>query len=183
MSACYYVYSHWNHDKGYPICFYIGRGKANRAYSKKDRSKFWHRVASRGYGVQIVEMNLTFEAANALEVLLIKAIGRRHLGTGTLVNMTGGGLGTHGSPRPCSANTRRKISKALTGTKLSEERKAQISATLTGRKPTPAQVAKLREAARSRSPEVRARVSASLKVAWARRQALIKSMNDTGLSG
>jgi group I intron endonuclease len=102
--------------------FYVGIGKTKkRAYSKCDRNNHWKNVANKhGYEVVIFERGLTWERACELEKLYIRLLGRRDLGLGNLVNLTDGGEGTLGRPptnkgKPCSNETKRKISTALKG--------------------------------------------------------------------
>jgi hypothetical protein len=89
-----YVYRHIRLDKNEP--FYIGIGKDDtykRAYqsSKTKRSDFWHNIASKGYEVEILMDNLTWEQACEKEKEFISIYGRKDLGQGTLVNLTNGG--------------------------------------------------------------------------------------------
>lgn len=91
------VYTHWHHDTGHPVCFYVGKGLPVRPLLKTGRTNFWHRVAKKhGYTVVITKAGLSEQEAHALEVSLIRSIGRRNTGTGTLVNMTDGGEGATG---------------------------------------------------------------------------------------
>lgn len=97
----YYVYTHWHHDTGYPVCFYVGKGKDGRAWvSDSTRNKMWHSVvAKHGCDVVIHSEGLTEEQAFKVEAGLIRSIGRRDLGTGTLVNFSDGGYGgPNGNP-------------------------------------------------------------------------------------
>lgn len=87
----YYVYAHILDNETVP--FYIGKGKGKRAYDTKNRSKFWNRVAKKGYRVEFIRENLSEEEALLLEVTMIKTLGRRDNKTGCLVNMTDGGDG------------------------------------------------------------------------------------------
>jgi hypothetical protein len=74
--------------------FYVGIGNKKRAKSKRDRNVFWENTVKKyGYYYEIVEENLTWEEACHLEKKLIREIGRRDLGLGTLVNLTDGGEG------------------------------------------------------------------------------------------
>lgn len=103
------VYKHIT--KGTNQVFYIGIGKTKkRAYNKsKDRSIFWHNIAKRGYNVEVLLENLTWEEACEKEKELISLYGRRDLGLGPLVNMTDGGDGGNGIVE--SEETREKIRK------------------------------------------------------------------------
>jgi group I intron endonuclease len=84
----FYVYCHQTKDDG--NCFYIGKGKNNRAYSKYDRNIHWkNKVAKHGgFDAVILVNNISEEKAFELEVDFIKQIGIENL-----VNMTYGGEG------------------------------------------------------------------------------------------
>ena len=83
----YYVYAYIDRKTGLP--YYIGKGKNNRAFEQhghitvpKDKSY-----------VVFLETNLTNVGAIALERRYIDWYGRRHIGTGILLNQTAGGDG------------------------------------------------------------------------------------------
>jgi len=90
-----YIYKHIRLDNN--EIFYIGIGSDKnykRAYQKISRNMFWKHVVNKTkYIVEIIDDNLTWENACEKEVNLIKEIGRRDLGLGTLVNLTDGGDG------------------------------------------------------------------------------------------
>jgi hypothetical protein len=124
-----YVYRHIRLDKNEP--FYIGIGKDNtykRAFqsSKTKRSDFWHNIASKGYEVEILMDNLTWEQACEKEKEFISIYGRRDLGQGTLVNLTNGGDGVI----ELSKESIESIRKKLTGVKQSEYTKNKRKETL-----------------------------------------------------
>jgi hypothetical protein len=118
-----------------------------------------------------------------LEELLIAEIGRRDLGTGTLVNFTSGG---EGAPTTViGADTRRKMSEAATGKtkseewrkkiaiahigmRYSDETRAKVSAAHRGRKQSDAQIRKTSEISKARwqDPEYAAKVSKGIAEAW-----------------
>jgi len=127
-----YVYQHIRLDTN--EVFYIGVAKRKgRASDKNGRNKYWHHVVNKaGYSINIIAENLSYKSALQLEKNLINTIGRRDLGLGPLVNMTDGGEGSLGNiqsektrskrrysmhgknSRPCSEETRKKISKKRT---------------------------------------------------------------------
>ena len=124
-----YVYRHIRIDKNEP--FYIGIGKDDtykRAYqsSKTKRSDFWHNIASRGYEVEILMDNLTWEQACEKEKEFISIYGRKDLGQGSLVNLTNGGDGAI----EISKESIESIRKKLTGLKQSEYTKNKRKETL-----------------------------------------------------
>ena len=123
--------------------FYVGIGKSQkRAYSTKVRNQHWHAVANKGYEVEILFENLTWEEAKQKEVELIQQYGRHDLGLGSLVNMTDGGDGLgivskdvrskmSASWKPHSEEINQKrleaLRKAVAGKSRSDETKAKIS--------------------------------------------------------
>jgi hypothetical protein len=124
-----YVYRHIRIDKNEP--FYIGIGKDDtykRAYqsSKTKRSDFWHNIASKGYEVEILMDNLTWEQACEKEKEFISIYGRKDLGQGSLVNLTNGGDGAI----EISKESIESIRKKLTGLKQSEYTKNKRKETL-----------------------------------------------------
>jgi Ni/Co efflux regulator RcnB len=102
----YYVYAHCVTGESTP--FYIGKGKGNRAYDIKGRSKFWSRKAKNGFTVIFLHSNLTESESLLLEIDTIRFYGRRDNGTGCLVNHTDGGDGLINP----SQETRKKIGDA-----------------------------------------------------------------------
>lgn len=94
-----YVYRHIRLDKNEP--FYVGIGSDidyKRAYSKSGRTHFWLAVSKKGYEVEILLEDLTWEQACEKEKEFIRLYGRKDLNTGCLVNMTDGGDGSLGRP-------------------------------------------------------------------------------------
>lgn len=91
-----YVYRHIRLDTN--KVFYIGIGKTPyRLKSKQGRNDLWHRIADKaGFRAEIIKDNLSWEAAAALEIKLIKQYGRINNKTGVLANMTDGGDGNLG---------------------------------------------------------------------------------------
>lgn len=142
-----YLYRHIRLDKNEP--FYIGIGGSNkyekeglytRAHSKyyNNRSKQWFNIINKtSYEVEIMLDDLTWEQACEKEIEFIKLYGRKDLGLGPLVNMTNGGEGEPGYVhtektkqilrRPCSDQTKVKLSNAHKGKKFSSDHKQKIS--------------------------------------------------------
>lgn len=105
--------------------YYVGKGKNRRAWGvhknnirPKDASK-----------IILVEQNLTELQAFILERYYIRWFGRKDIGTGILLNRTNGGDGACGyvNPKPCSEETKRKISESNKGKKKSTEAKLKMS--------------------------------------------------------
>lgn len=145
------VYRHITRDTN--EVFYVGIGKTEkRAYYKsRERSTFWHNVAKKGYEVEILFEDLTWDEACEKEKEFILLYGRRDLGEGTLVNMTDGGDGGHGIV--VKESTKEKIrryqlslnKKGKPGYPRTEETKLKIKNSLKGRKRPSEVVAKLRK--------------------------------------
>lgn len=92
MSA--YVYRHIRLDKNQP--FYIGIGRTEnyaRAFNKRERSNQWKAIAEKGYEVEILFDDLTWEQACQKEKEFIELYGRIDKKNGTLINFTDGGEG------------------------------------------------------------------------------------------
>lgn len=124
-----YLYSHTRLDTN--EVFYIGIGiikNYKRAYqSNKSRNIFWKNIVNKTkYEVKIIADNLNWQEACELEKKLIKQIGRKDLGLGTLVNLTDGGDGNVGM----SQEIKDKISNSLKGKIQSEETRLKRSKAL-----------------------------------------------------
>jgi hypothetical protein len=118
------VYRHIRTDKNEP--FYIGIGKTERrAYRRDFRNKYWTSIANKGYKVEILFDDLSWDEACEKEKEFIQLYGRKDLGLGTLVNMTDGGDGGIGTIP--SQETRIKKSISLRGKVRSEESKKKYS--------------------------------------------------------
>jgi hypothetical protein len=150
----YYTYAYLREDK---TPYYVGKGKGNRAYRRRDTGINPPKDKSR---ILILKKNLTEEEAFKHEIYMISVFGRKDLGTGILRNLTDGGDGvsgrtpwnkgkTHseetkrkmselkkGITRKMSEETKRKISEALKGKTLSEDTRKKISESLKGKKYT-----------------------------------------------
>ena len=106
------LYRHIRLDKNEP--FYVGiRDIEKRAYNKVNRTKLWKNIANKGYEVEILFEDLTWEQACEKEKEFIALHGRRDLGKGTLVNLTDGGDNTKGYHH--TKETKERISKKLSG--------------------------------------------------------------------
>lgn len=162
--ARFYVYAHRKADTG--EVFYIGKGCNRRAWSRKDRSLYWHNTAKKhGLDVQIVQDGLTEQAAFDLEFQLIAM----HRAAGLpIVNLTNGGEGVKGLKRaPETAETRAKKRASALGRRMSPDAIAKTAAFHTGRKRSPETIAKMSAAlkgknvGRVKSPEERAKLAAA----------------------
>lgn len=93
-----YLYRHIRLDKN--EVFYIGVGGLDkfdnykRAYSKQGRNKIWKGIVSRtDFEVEIILDDLKRETVLIKEIEFVNLYGRLDLNTGTLCNLTEGGIG------------------------------------------------------------------------------------------
>jgi len=121
------VYSHTRKDNN--KVFYIGMGFPKRPYTVSGRSKYWNNIVNKhGYYINVLASNLSKQAADELEVFLIKEYGRIDLGTGILVNMTEGGEGRvswkmSDEQKNKLSNSRKGITAWNKGLKLTDKQK------------------------------------------------------------
>ena len=115
----YYTYAFLREDR---TPYYIGKGKGNRAYRRRDKGIKPPKDKSK---ILILKQNLTEEESFRHEVYMIAMFGRKDLGTGILHNRTNGGDGVSGAV--VSDETRRKMSEALKGKPRSKEIRRKIS--------------------------------------------------------
>lgn len=119
-----YLYRHIRKDTN--EVFYVGVGKVyekdlntsvyeryySRAYHKHSRNRFWKFVVDKtDYEVEIIMDSNNYESIKLKEIEFVSLYGRRDLGTGTLVNLTGGGDGN----LDVSAEERYKRSERMKG--------------------------------------------------------------------
>lgn len=86
----YYTYAFLREDR---TPYYIGKGKGNRAYKRKNKDIKPPKDKSR---ILILKQNLSEEEAFKHEIYMIDIFGRKDLGTGILHNRTNGGDGISG---------------------------------------------------------------------------------------
>jgi hypothetical protein len=129
-----YVYRHIRLDKNEP--FYIGIGDTEkRAYIKSNRNEYWKRISKKGYEVEILFTNLTWDEACKKEKEFISLYGRSNNNTGILCNLTDGGDGSVGRKpwnfgKKTSQEQINKLvenHKGMSGRKHSEETKSKIA--------------------------------------------------------
>lgn len=139
----FYVYRHIRSDTNIP--FYVGKGKDNRAYSTKNRNKYWHHIInSTKYEVEIILENLTEMQAFSKEKEFIKLY--KTLGY-CVANFTDGGEGISGF-KP-SLESIKKSALSRTGLKQNPETIAKRVQKLKGK---------------FRSLETRKKISETLKL-------------------
>lgn len=116
----FYVYVHMKETDD--SVFYVGKGCKYRYTTKQGRNQYWQRiVAKHGFTAEIVKNNLSFDEANAYEIVLIKQLKDQGC---ILCNLTAGGEG-------------------CLGIKKTDAQKASISVKNKGRKRTDATKAKM----------------------------------------
>ena len=132
-STLFYVYEHWRPDKD--ICFYVGKGKDDRAY-------YFNRTYNRRYNsivrklaklglcveVRIVKGGLSEIDAFILEIERIAFWRSINV---MLTNKTNGGDGASG--RRYSQKTLQKMSQSQKGRRKSSEHRAKLSAANMGK--------------------------------------------------
>jgi group I intron endonuclease len=121
----FYTYAYLRED-GTP--YYIGKGKGNRAYRRRNKGIKPPKDKTR---IIFLKQNLIEEEAFKHEIYMISVFGRKDLGTGILHNRTGGGDGCSGAIR--SEETKQKMSEALKGRIFTEEHKKNIGKSSKGR--------------------------------------------------
>lgn len=84
MDNIYYIYIHRRLDTN--EIFYVGKGKNNRAYSKKNRNNYWKNITKDGYLVEILHKDLSESDAYLKEIELIENLK-------PVTNLTKGGEG------------------------------------------------------------------------------------------
>ena len=129
MDNLFYTYAFLRED-GTP--YYIGKGKGDRAYSKRRKGVKRPRDEKR---ILILKKGLTEQEAFRHEKYMISVFGRKDLETGILLNRSDGGDGNSGYRH--TEETKARISKTSTGRKLKLRTKIhreRLSAALRGKK-------------------------------------------------
>lgn len=156
MFSDYYIYEHWRPDTNQ--CFYVGKGRRDRAFRRYSRNKRWHNVVNKldrqglSYTVVMVEKALTNDQASQME---IERIAYWKSQSNALVNATDGGGGAAGYTHS------EEVKRALTelNKNRSPEVRAKIGAANSKRTVSDATRARLSLLARNMSPETRAKLS------------------------
>lgn len=155
----YYVYAYFAPWNGQPI--YIGKGRKDRLLShflcgNNHRNKIFAGYFRKAHklGLELIcspiFTGLSEADAIALEVFLIKLLGRRDKGDGILANMTDGGEGQSG--RVQTIEERQKRSQSRTGHPVSDETRKKISQRHKGRKILPEWIEKANKKRIGRTP-------------------------------
>lgn len=132
-SGLYYVYEHWRLDKD--ECFYVGKGRGNRAYKMRDRNRFHTAIVKKlhreGFAVEVKIVAFGISEQNAFNLEKERIAFWRSNGV-DLANATNGGDGVSGLKM--SLEAREKMRLAKLGKKQSPEVIAKRIAPLIGRK-------------------------------------------------
>ena len=158
----YYTYAHSKPDG---TIFYIGKGHSKRAYDLVKRNVYWKRLVEK-HGIPTVEILAhwaTEQEALDHEVLLISCF--KDMGY-ELANLTGGG---EGCTTP-TEETKAKIAASLTGKKRPKELCEKLSKSHTGKKLSEKHKANISASCKNilRSEEVKKRMSLAQKARWAK---------------
>lgn len=134
----YFVYRHIRLDKNIP--FYIGVGTKTsytntfneihrRAFVRFGKNLIWKRIIAKSeYKIEIVLESNNYEYILGKETEFIKLYGRKDLNTGSLANLTDGGIGNKNMPkRKCSEETKKKMSDSSKGVSKSKDHKMALS--------------------------------------------------------
>lgn len=151
MANVFYVYEHWRLDRD--ECFYVGKGKGNRAYMMRDRNSHHRAIMGKlsregsGMEVRMVATGLTEEEAFSLEVERI-AFWRK--AGADLANHTNGGDGVSGLKMSDAAKAKMSAAKkgmpgrvTMLGKKHSDETKEKMSKAQRGIKKSKEHAAKV----------------------------------------
>lgn len=120
----FYVYEHWRLDKD--ECFYVGKGRGNRAYTRYNRNIHWKNIVNKlermgfAYEVRFVKTGLSEDQAFSIEKERI--LFWRNLVD--LANLTDGGEGASG--RKLSEESINKLKKSKSN--ISQETLAKMKA-------------------------------------------------------
>jgi alkylated DNA nucleotide flippase Atl1 len=169
----FYTYLHLRADDGLP--FYAGKGCGYRAWSAKNRNKYWrHIVDKHGFLSLVVQEFDSEQDALDHEAVLIQELRNRVVSCANIVDGGVSGIGQMAKGVPKSPEHRAKISAAHKGKKKpwTDEQRAAKSLQMAGRK-MPAEVRAKIGAANlgiKRTDETRARISAAKLSASAKRK-------------
>jgi len=163
-SDTFYVYEHWRLDRD--ECFYVGKGKGYRAYSRHSRNRFHKAICEKlknigsAFEVRMVATGLTEEEAFNLEIERIKFW---RMAGADLANATDGGEGVSGLKMSEAAREKMRLRKI--GKKQTPEQVEKRIAPLRGRKQNPEAIEKSAQHRRGKklSQEHREKIAKSHK--------------------
>lgn len=115
MAEIFYVYAHRRVVSG--AVFYIGKGKGNRAESRKNRNKYWSNIVAKDGGrhVTFLASGLDEELAFLVEIEAIDQ--HRRMGC-KLANLTSGGDGPSGMRHSEETKAKFRLRRASAETRL-----------------------------------------------------------------
>lgn len=123
MTNIFYVYLHRTVDSGH--AFYVGKGSGRRAWSRVNRNPDWHKMASRGYRIDIPKDGMRETCAYTLERILIFLAPNDEI-----CNEAQGGPGGGMFGKTHSPEAKKKMSRASKGrAKSGKTRKAMSEGT------------------------------------------------------
>lgn len=129
----FYVYEHWRLDRD--ECFYVGKGRGNRAHRMSRRNKHHQAIVSKvhreGFGVEVRIVASGLDEDEAFRIECERIAFWREAGV-DLANYTNGGQGCSG--RKLTDEAKAKIGAAHKGKIVSDETKAKFSASRRGKK-------------------------------------------------
>jgi hypothetical protein len=116
----FYVYEHIRNDTN--GIFYVGKGKANRAYTARNRNDHWHNVVNKaqGFTVKFVVKDVDEELAYLAEEERIDQLKRLGIKLAN-INVGGSGVGSGdkhpmwGKPHPQRGSKRPEVSIKVSG--------------------------------------------------------------------
>jgi ribosomal protein S16 len=126
----FYVYEHWRTDRD--ECFYVGKGRAGRAYDMKTRNRHHKaiqaKVSREGFAIEIRMVATGLAEGDAFALEIERIVFWRASGA-DLTNMTNGGEGTSGYHHSVEVRQKMSISqnKRLPRPPHSNETKKKIS--------------------------------------------------------
>lgn len=141
LKTDFYVYEHWRPDLD--VCFYVGKGRRNRAYQFKRNATYNAVVKGLAAIGMCAEVRLVADAlseAASFQIEVQRIEFWRASGI-ELTNKTSGGNGFSGFVRPLgirlSEEAKRKISEARQGIRFTAEHKAKLAQRKIGVKRSP----------------------------------------------
>lgn len=130
-SGTFYVYEHWRLDRD--ECFYVGKGRAGRAYSMKGRNCHHKAIVAKlsriGSALEVKMVAVGLSEADAFALEIERIVFWREAGA-DLTNMTDGGEGISGLRH--SDETKALWSAQRKGRAIPEEGRLKRSATMKG---------------------------------------------------
>jgi hypothetical protein len=163
-SGTFYVYEHWRLDRD--ECFYVGKGRAGRAYMMSIRNRHHKAIVAKlsriGSAVEVRMVATGLSEEDSFKLENERIVFWREAGA-DLTNMTDGGEGVSGLKMSDEAKAKMRLAKL--GKKQTPEQIERRVAPLRGRKQPPGAIEKSAAKRRGKklSAEHKANISASHK--------------------